>query len=618
MANRPQAIAHQRTYTRNDFTALRAFVQRVPPATIGRLYFGEDEDGHTPSPAAIERRLRDMQADLVDLALEHGSSVLAEHLKASARKHGSARLSAVSLKMVEQAAQLAVAQPEAQHAVGMWFRPLVAKRLRARQIHTLGELVAFCNARGGSWWRAVPRIGAGRARHLVAWLRRHAPTIGLTVDADVDAHDPLAAPAAQLIEIGRAGALAPLERMAVSHPLSGAAGTPAATNRAALFPYIAAPHDLAAVRAYLYQYREQPKTLRAYTKELERFVLWAVTVRRVPLSGVLVDDCEAYKDFLQAPAAGFVGARAPRHSPRWRPFADGQLSDASRRYAVRALRAAFAWLVEVRYLAGNPWTAVTDPQVVTRERGLQVERALPGALWRRIRDHAAHQAHDGAGGPAAAQWRVALAAMLLMGESGLRREELAGAERTALRISPHTLPDQPVWQLTIVGKRRKERTVPVSAETVDALRAHWRDREADFDAPNAAGPLISPVRIPATHHAQRKHAGDTRQPYSADGLNNLIEWARKRLTVELEAEEPLDEPARMALAALSPHAFRHTFGTQAVAGEVPLDVVQKVLGHASLQTTSIYVQAEQQRIMQEAGRYFARGDENQADAPLEE
>ncbi|MCQ0034609.1 hypothetical protein [Burkholderia glumae] len=81
MANRPQAIAHQRTYTRNDFTALRAFVQRVPPATIGRLYFGEDEDGHTPSPAAIELRLRDMQADLVDLALENGSSMLAEHLK---------------------------------------------------------------------------------------------------------------------------------------------------------------------------------------------------------------------------------------------------------------------------------------------------------------------------------------------------------------------------------------------------------------------------------------------------------------------------------------------------------------------------------------------------------
>ncbi|MCQ0040087.1 hypothetical protein NAL89_27420 [Burkholderia glumae] len=80
---------------------------------------------------------------------------------------------------------------------------------------------------------------------------------------------------------------------------------------------------------------------------------------------------------------------------------------------------------------------------MTRERGLQAERALPDALWRRIRDHATHQAHDGAGGPAAAQWRVALAAMLLMDEYGLRRKELAGTERAALRTRPIPYPTSP-------------------------------------------------------------------------------------------------------------------------------------------------------------------------------
>ncbi|MGN4068042.1 tyrosine-type recombinase/integrase [Burkholderia gladioli] len=299
------------------------------------------------------------------------------------------------------------------------------------------------------------------------------------------------------------------------HPLPGAAGTPAATSRAALFPYIAAPHDLVAVRAYLYQYRYQPKTLRAYTKELERFLPSAGTVRRVPLSGVLVDDCEAYKDFLQTPAADFVGARAPRHSPRWRPFANGQLSGATP--CARCAPRSPGWC----RCAISPATRGRPSRIRSWTRGSAACRS--NALWRRIRGHAtrqAHQMHDGATGLAAAQWRVALAAMLLMAESGLRREELAGAERAALRISPHALPGQPVWQMTIVGKRREERTVP----------------------------------------------------------------------------------ARMALAELSPHTFRHTFGMQAVASEVPLDVVQKVLGHASLQTTSIYVQAEQQPIMQEAGR----------------
>ena len=80
MANKPQPIAHQRTYSRNDFAALRAFVQHVPPATIGRLYLGDDENGDPLTAAAVERRMRDMQADLVALALEHGSPVLAEQL----------------------------------------------------------------------------------------------------------------------------------------------------------------------------------------------------------------------------------------------------------------------------------------------------------------------------------------------------------------------------------------------------------------------------------------------------------------------------------------------------------------------------------------------------------
>jgi hypothetical protein len=84
-----------------------------------------------------------------------------------------------------------------------------------------------------------------------------------------------------------------LERMAVRAALSGATGE----NRSPAFAFVRARNDLEAVRAYLYQYRDQPKILRAYTKELERFLLWAVCVRAKPLSSVLIEDCEAYKDF---------------------------------------------------------------------------------------------------------------------------------------------------------------------------------------------------------------------------------------------------------------------------------------------------------------------------------
>ncbi|MFM0134194.1 hypothetical protein [Paraburkholderia sediminicola] len=38
---------------------------------------------------------------------------------------------------------------------------------------------------------------------------------------------------------------------------------------------------------------------------------------------------------------------------------------------------------------------------------------------------------------------------------------------------------------------------------------------------------------------------------------------------------------------------------------MPIDVVQTILGHASLQTTSIYVRAVQPRMLEAAARYYA-------------
>ena len=116
--------------------------------------------------------------------------------------------------------------------------------------------------------------------------------------------------------------LAPFERLAIPTALSGEHGT----NRALEFSFIRADHDLAAVQTYLNRYRDRPPTRRAYTRELERLVLWLVIVRGVALSSMTVEDCEAYKDFLKAPADSFVGPRRPRSSGRWRPFTQDGLS----------------------------------------------------------------------------------------------------------------------------------------------------------------------------------------------------------------------------------------------------------------------------------------------------
>ncbi|WP_230459403.1 hypothetical protein [Burkholderia ubonensis] len=133
------------------------------------------------------------------------------------------------------------------------------------------------------------------------------------------------------------GQLAPLERPALPDALSGAHGA----NRAPVFAYLRAAHDLDAVRAYLHRYDDRPATRRAYTRELERLVLWCVAERGVALSSMRVDDCEAYKAFLSAPGERFTGPPVARTSGRWRPFAPGGLAPESQRDAIRTIRAAF-------------------------------------------------------------------------------------------------------------------------------------------------------------------------------------------------------------------------------------------------------------------------------------
>ncbi len=162
----PETLTVERRYTTKDFTALRAYVQRIAPAVIARTYYDPDEDAHAATPGAMERHLTTMLDALVALALVHGSSALADHLRASIRQHGQPKLTAVTFRMVTEAAQLAALPPRADHAISAWLRPRVARRLKGEGIQTLGELVAFCNraaAAGGARSRASARDGRARS-----------------------------------------------------------------------------------------------------------------------------------------------------------------------------------------------------------------------------------------------------------------------------------------------------------------------------------------------------------------------------------------------------------------------------------------------------------------------
>ena len=115
-------------------------------------------------------------------------------------------------------------------------------------------------------------------------------------------------------------------------------------------------------------------------------------------------------------------------------------------------------------------------------------------------------------------------------------------------------------------------------------------------------PLLSPITKLQTKASLEKHGHLEEMPYAAAAIYPLIKSLIKKA---IDTRE-FDEAEEAALLRVSPHAFRHTFGTQAVAKGVPVDVAQKVLGHASVSTTSIYVQAEKERTMAEAKKFFEK------------
>jgi len=203
--------------------------------------------------------------------------------------------------------------------------------LKAEGAETIDGLIALINARGPGWWKPITRIGEGKAAAIQAWLQKHRGIAGLLKPSAF--HSDLALRTDVMVLDPDAPILLPFERTALPERLSGADGINRNTHRYLIF----ARNDLQAIDAYLYKCRAQPKTFRAYQKELERFLLWCVLKRRIALSGVMFEACEAHKNFLDGPDAHWIGPRTLRLSENWRPFA-GVPWPASQRYAVQAIR----------------------------------------------------------------------------------------------------------------------------------------------------------------------------------------------------------------------------------------------------------------------------------------
>lgn len=577
MSNHTDILFQKPEYTRADFAALRSYYLKLPLQKIGSLYYSDDAP---QLEIGLERFLLGFKEDLIQRAIFHNPAL------ASILKNGrSESMTTKILDILRTAAELPQPVPHSSQKLSQWLKPKTSKALAGEKIVTIQDLMTWIGVRGTNWWRSIPRIGELKAKVLVKWLQSNSQTLGRLQIIDSNIKPPSSA----LVSIhpNQPAILAPIDSITTTTQYDGSQGV----NRSPAYCYISASNDLEAIKCYLLRYADQKHALRAYKKELERFLLWSIVIKKLPMSSLNATDCEEYKAFLGRPTPSFCGPKQPRHSKLWKPFNDkGALSPLSQRHAIGILRAAFDYWVKVRYLAGNPWSAVKDPVVTKEVDGMHIEKALSAPLWDKLVSALK------VAGEKDYQYRTTLATVLLMGDSGLRREEVATARRESIKKSQFA----DCMELEVVGKGHKKRVVPVSARAMKALENHWIDRGLDAGGRDQLH-LLSPLTIPG-HQAAQDKLESNEDGYTPGSLYRIIQTSIKNLLKQ--APCPFDAEEARQLETTTAHAFRHTFGTLSVARNMPIDVVQSVLGHASVGTTSIYVQSKKQRVMEEAAKYF--------------
>ncbi|ONO52744.1 integrase [Burkholderia cenocepacia] len=609
---------------RQDFATARLLAIR--PAALAAT---PASDARAPAAPSLEDFAAEHDPDgfytekeLLDLfAARHSGSGSDRDAGATLRRQRrNARLRARQMVALEALARLVVEDPRPEHHVLGWFDTAVALRLADVGLTTIGKLVETINAVGYRWYRRVPRLGEIGARRITAWLAHYGDVAGLQLAAGVQVHPSgRTRPGPPLAAAGPVTAIVPLERFLLPPELDGSRGA----HRNLVKNNSRANNDREAIEFWLADY-ENPHTRQRYRTEAERLLLWAIFVKRKALSSLDTDDARDYiNGFLidPQPASQWVmTGTAHRGDLGWRPFR-GPLSVKSRHDALSALKKFFGELVDAQYLDHNAFAKVrvftgsthdaagNERRVAAKSR-LRIERGLTADAWRfamRVLDAMPDTA-------AATRMRFVLSFAY---STGLRRAELCGAFTDDVQERYAGPELGTIRLLRVVGKRAKERFVPLVPAVLTLMGDYLESRGLPRDplACPAATPLIpallSNAEIGKIQRAAKASKTDPAPELAARARQTgpihpaqLYKAIKQFFATATAAALREDSPHARAFSEASPHWLRHTFVSHALANGMSLESARNFAGHDSLDTTSIYATAELSRQYREAETFL--------------
>lgn len=286
--------------------------------------------------------------------------------------------------------------------------------------------------------------------------------------------------------------------------------------------------------------RASPHTLTAYRSDLERLFPWMR---------------DAGVDVLHLTSADVRRAAARLHA--------GGQAPASIARTLSAWRSYFRWLAREGVIASNPAVGVRAPR-----RAKRLPKALPPDTAVRL------ASHDTDGSPQALRDR---ALVELLYSSGLRLAETVSLDWQYFRADPLSgLPASTGWielaeaQVTVTGKGRRTRTVPMGQAAVAALRAWLAVRHRIAGSKAGAGAEGRALFVSARGQRLGGRAVRTRIATLARTLGLGVH--------------------------VHPHMLRHSMASHVLQSSGDLRAVQELLGHANISSTQIYTQLDFQHL----------------------
>ncbi len=145
----------------------------------------------------------------------------------------------------------------------------------------------------------------------------------------------------------------------------------------------------------------------------------------------------------------------------------------------------------------------------------------------------------------------------LLYETGIRRAEVVGLTERSVDFSAKTL--------KVLGKRDKERIIPLENEIIHNIKCYFSLKEQEVGANEAF------------------FVRSNGKPFTGSDVDKVV---KHYMT-------PLSHADR-----ISPHVFRHSFATHMLNEGADIGAIKELLGHTDLSATEIYTHVSRQHIQE--------------------